>query len=149
MSSVSPLGDVYQAGTLSGCPLAMACGLETLKIIEEMDAYSHLEKIGKVLDKLVRRKLSHQIEKGRVLYTRIGSMFCFFMELENDPKNFSEVTRMNENLFSELYVFLLQSGLYFGPSGYETAFLNIHHREEDLVLLVDAISMFFKEKYSV
>lgn len=146
MSCVSPLGGVYQAGTLSGCPLAMACGLETLKVIEEMDAYSKLEKIGQVLDELVSKTLKHHIEAGKLFYTRIGSMFCFFVGLKEKPKTFAQVCQMNEKLFSKLYEFLLKNGLYFGPSAYETAFLNVFHEESDLKHLVDVIGEFFRMK---
>ena len=135
MNTLAPLGPVYQAGTLSGCPLAMVAGITTLKRIEDLRAYDTLEKLGKILDSLVKEHLS----SCHLAYVRKGSLFSFFFGTKTPPKNFKEVQACNMTIFSKVYHHLLDKGLYLGPSGYEVFFLNILHTEKDLELLVTEI----------
>lgn len=88
MQNISPLGDAYQAGTLSGNPLAMVAGYATLCEIERQNAFVKLENLGKYLDKLVNLELIDLIEKAKVSYVRIGSFFCFFLEQISFHKTF-------------------------------------------------------------
>lgn len=136
MQMISPLGNAYQAGTLSGNPLAMTAGYATLCEIEAQNAFQKLENLGKYLDKLVAKELVDQIEKSNVCFVRIASFFCFFFGTNQPPKNFAEVSAANMVLFNKVYHAWLQQGIYLGPSGYEVGFLSTSIEERDLDLLV-------------
>lgn len=140
MEHVAPLGRAYQAGTLSGNPLAMAAGLATLRVMEECSAFEHLEKTGKSLDLLVEKNLKSHLAKGRLAYVRKSSFFCFFFGTSKLPQNFSEVAACDMNLFNQVYHRWLENGIYLGPSGYEVGFLSTQHTSEDLERLVSVIS---------
>lgn len=140
MEHVAPLGRAYQAGTLSGNPLAMAAGLATLEEMERQDAFTKLEALGRTLDKTVAEKLSSAMQKGRVSYVRKASFFCFFFGSSSLPKNFTEVTACDMNLFNKVYHHWLNAGLYMGPSGYEVGFLSTEHSAQDIEKLVSVIA---------
>lgn len=139
MSVVSPLGPAYQAGTLSGNPLAMTAGLATLDELEKQNAFEKLEVLGKQLDGLVKAELGAALESGKVFYEREASFFCFFFGTKNAPKNFSEVSATDMKLFNKVYHAWLQDGIYMGPSGYEVGFLCTEHNQDDLKKLVKTI----------
>ena len=136
MSAMAPLGSVYQAGTLSGNPLAMAAGLATLERIESLNLYEKLEKLGQYLDACVKKHL----EGKNLCYLRKASMFCFFFGTKTPPKNFTEVKACDMTLFSKVYHILIDNGLYLGPSGYEVSFLSACHEPEDIEKLVLTIA---------
>ncbi len=140
MSHIAPLGRAYQAGTLSGNPLATAAGLAALNEIERINAYEILENIGLLLDEIVQNNLSLQLEQKKLVYTRVGSFFCFFFGTSLKPKNFNEVSTCNMDIFNKIYHKWLQSGIYLGPSGFETGFLSVCHEKEDLERMVNVIS---------
>lgn len=141
MSVVSPLGSAYQAGTLSGNPLAMAAGLATLEEMERTQLFSQLEDLGKYLDELVSNKLGKAIEAGKVCYVREASFFCFFFGTNKPPKNFKEVAATDMNKFNAVYHKWLDAGIYLGPSGYEVGFLSAAHTKEDLEKLVEVTAL--------
>ena len=139
MSHIAPLGTAYQAGTLSGNPLAMAAGLATLVEIEKINAFSVLEKKGELLDKIVKNNLSKLIEENKLCYTRVGSFFCFFFGTNKIPQNFADVSNTNMTIFNKVYHAWLENGIYFGPSGYEVGFLSTCIEEEDMVKMVEVV----------
>jgi glutamate-1-semialdehyde 2,1-aminomutase len=120
MEHVAPLGRAYQAGTLSGNPLAMAAGLATL---QEMES----------------QKLSAAIQAGKLSYVRKSSFFCFFFGNGKAPRNFAEVSACNMNQFNKVYHAWLNAGIYMGPSGYEVGFLSTEHSQQDLERLVSVV----------
>lgn len=135
MERLAPLGTCYQAGTLSGNPLAMAAGRATLLEMERVTAFHKLEELGDKLDSIVK-------ESGilsKVAYVRKASFFCFFFGTTVAPRNFKEVAATNMNLFNKVYHAWLERGIYMGPSGYEVGFLSTEHHEEDLKALVHTI----------
>lgn len=140
MEHVAPLGRAYQAGTLSGNPLAMAAGLATLQVMERDSAFERLEQNGQALDRIVHQKLSQKVSDGRVSYVRQASFFCFFFGAKTPPANFQEVAACDMSLFNQVYHRWLEQGLYLGPSGYEVGFLNTLHDTEDLERLVQIIA---------
>jgi glutamate-1-semialdehyde 2,1-aminomutase len=140
MQHVAPLGRAYQAGTLSGNPLAMAAGLATLQEMERQNAFEKLESAGKQLDALVSAKLSSAMNAGKVAYVRKSSFFCFFFGTRSLPKNFAEVSACDMTLFNKIYHCWLNAGLYMGPSGYEVGFLSTEHSPADLEKLVDVVA---------
>jgi glutamate-1-semialdehyde 2,1-aminomutase len=140
MQHVAPLGRAYQAGTLSGNPLAMAAGLATLMEMDRQNAFEKLESSGKTLDALVSKKLSAAMQAGEVAYVRKASFFCFFFGTRTLPQNFSEVSACDMSLFNTVYHHWLNAGLYMGPSGYEVGFLSTEHSADDLEKLVDVVA---------
>ena len=139
MQHISPLGKAYQAGTLSGNPLAMVAGLATLSELERLQVIPNIERKGQILDSLVLKYLSAECESHQVKYTRVASFFCFFFGTSKIPQNFTEVQNCNMNLFNFVYHNLLDKNIYLGPSGYEVGFLSYCHEEEDLEHLVKVI----------
>jgi glutamate-1-semialdehyde 2,1-aminomutase len=139
MRHVAPLGKAYQAGTLSGNPLAMAAGLATLDVMERTGAFEALESTGRALDSIVADRLSGPLGAGRLCYVRKASFFCFFFGSATLPRNFSEVSACDMSLFAKVYHAWLKDGIYMGPSGYEVGFLSTCHGASDLEALVATI----------
>jgi glutamate-1-semialdehyde 2,1-aminomutase len=140
MEHVAPLGRAYQAGTLSGNPLAMAAGLATLNEMEACSAFERLEAIGKELDRCVEKQLSAHMQAGRLAYVRKASFFCFFFGTGRLPTHFNEVSACDMNLFNKVYHRWLEQGIYMGPSGYEVGFLSTQHNTDDVERLVRVIA---------
>jgi glutamate-1-semialdehyde 2,1-aminomutase len=147
MSVVAPLGGAYQAGTLSGNPLAMVAGLATLEQIEKKNAYRSIEETGTLLDRLVNVTLAEELKTGKVFYIRKTSFFSFFFGTTTAPKNFEQVSQTNMVLFNRFYHNCLAQGVYLGPSGFEVGFLSLCHEESDLVRLVGVVRDTFKSAH--
>ncbi|MCA2959212.1 MAG: glutamate-1-semialdehyde 2,1-aminomutase [Silvanigrellales bacterium] len=140
MRHVAPLGKAYQAGTLSGNPLAMAAGLATLGVMERTGAFEKLEATGRELDSLVRARLGKALSAGHVSYVRKASFFCFFFGTSALPANFQQVSGCDMPLFGKVYHAWLNDGLYMGPSGYEVGFLSTCHERADCEQLVNTVA---------
>jgi glutamate-1-semialdehyde 2,1-aminomutase len=129
MECLAPLGPVYQAGTLSGNPLAMAAGLAQLKVLEEQDVFAKLEKLGQRLESETRAALK-SAGLDYVFY-RVGSMFCLL--LTGKPvHNLDDAKTANLEKFAQLFHSLLDQGVYIAPSQFETGFLSAAHTEADI-----------------
>lgn len=129
MNLVAPSGPVYQAGTLSGNPLAVAAGLKTLEVLRRPGTYEHLEKLG-------RRLASGILERARqagvpLTVNRVGSMLTVFFNggLVTD---YSSAKKSDTRLFGRFFRSLLGRGIYFPPSQFEAAFLSMSHSEEHI-----------------
>jgi glutamate-1-semialdehyde 2,1-aminomutase len=129
MDCLAPLGPVYQAGTLSGNPLAMAAGLAQLKVLEEQDIFTKLEKLGQRFELETRAALK-SAGLDYVFY-RIGSMFCLFLT-SKPVRNLEDAKTANLEKFSQLFHSLLDQGIYIAPSQFETGFLSAAHTEADI-----------------
>ena len=129
MDMLAPDGPVYQAGTLSGNPLAMAAGLAQLKELEKQNGWQQLEKLGSVLESEFWKVLS----AADLNYTfhRLGSMFCLFFR-EGPVTNLQEAMEIDREAFSKFFHASLQGGVYFAPSPYETGFISLAHGEEEI-----------------
>jgi glutamate-1-semialdehyde 2,1-aminomutase len=131
MEMVAPLGPVYQAGTLSGNPLAMAAGIAQLKILREKknEIYPRLESLSA---KLVDGVVSAAKESGVPLYaSRVGSMFTWFFTA--DPvTNWDLAEKSDTQAFGRFFRAMLEAGIYLPPSQFEAAFLGAAHSEEDV-----------------
>ena len=124
MDELSPLGPVYQAGTLSGNPLAMAAGLAQLRELERIDGWSLLERTGAHFEELTRAALRDL--KLPWVFHRIGSMFCLFFTA--DPVvDLASAKRSDREKFSPFFNACLDRGVYFAPSQFETGFLSTAH----------------------
>jgi glutamate-1-semialdehyde 2,1-aminomutase len=129
MDQLSPLGPVYQAGTLSGNPLAMAAGLAQLRELERIDGWSLLEKSGAHFEELMRETLG-DLKLGWVFH-RIGSMFCLFFITE-PVTDLASAKRSDPDKFARFFKTCLDRGVYFAPSQFETGFLSTAHSLEDI-----------------
>lgn len=137
MDCVSPLGAVYQAGTLSGNPVAMAAGLAQLNELEATDAYTHLEKLGARLEEGIRRTLRDL--QLPLTFKRSGSMFCLFFTTQ-DVYDMDTAMSGNFDMFRRYFHSMLEQGVYVAPSPYETGFISTAHTEADIDATVAAIS---------
>ncbi|MES2308095.1 MAG: glutamate-1-semialdehyde 2,1-aminomutase [Verrucomicrobiota bacterium] len=129
MDYLAPLGPVYQAGTLSGNPLAMAAGLAQLEQLEARNGFQRLEELGQILEDRVLATLKR---KGcRYVWNRMGSMFSLFFT-EGPVRNLDEVMKCDRERFSKYFHLLLDAGIYLAPSQFEAGFISLAHTPEDL-----------------
>lgn len=130
MAMVAPSGPVYQAGTLSGNPLAMAAGLAMLRhIVENKEIYASLEQAGQRVESALVREIT---EAGwPLVFNRVGSMFTLFFT-SIPVVDFQSATTSSTDRFAQFFRHMLDSGVYLPPSQYEAAFLSTAHRREDL-----------------
>jgi glutamate-1-semialdehyde 2,1-aminomutase len=127
MDRLSPDGPVYQAGTLSGNPLALAAGLAQLRQLEATDGYRRLEQLGSYFEQGVRKIL----QETNFVFHRIGSMFCLYFTAE-PVENLAGAQRSDLEAFKSFFHFCRQHGVYFAPSQFETGFLCLAHTETDI-----------------
>jgi glutamate-1-semialdehyde 2,1-aminomutase len=145
MELVSPVGPMYQAGTLSGNPLAMAAGIATLEILKEEGAYELLEKTSSDLaDGLVDAADSARIP---VALNRVGSMLGLWFVPEPGAKvtNYKEATACNTDRFAKFFHALLDRGVYLPPSQYEAWFVGLAHDDDAVKQTVKAAKEAFKQ----
>ncbi len=125
MDQLSPLGPVYQAGTLSGNPLAMAAGLAQLRELERIDGWKLLESVGAELERATRGSLDET--NLPAVFHRIGSMFCLFFT-SGPVTDLVSAKRSDLEKFSRFFNHCLDAGVYFAPSQFETGFLSTAHQ---------------------
>lgn len=142
MSLLSPSGGVYQAGTLSGNPLAMTAGIRTLELLQEKGFYSSLEEKSAFLGE----GLARAAKKAGVpvFTTRVGSMFCMFFT-RTEVTDWETAAACDTVLFSRYFTGMLEQGIYLAPSQFETAFVSIAHTEEDLERTISAAGKALKQ----
>ncbi len=141
MTRMAPQGDVYQAGTLSGNPLAMAAGLATLKILKEKSPYDELDKKGDILFSGLKRVA--EAAGVNVVINRVGSMGSLFFT-DEPVTDFETAKTSDENLFKRYFRSMLDQGIYLAPSPYEAAFLSTAHSEETVRKTIECASVAFK-----
>ena len=129
MDKLSPLGPVYQAGTLSGNPLAMAAGLAQLRELERIDGWKQLEKLGAQLEQATKDSLGKT--KAEASFHRIGSMFCLFFTA-GPVLNLEDARRSDIGRFVRFFNHCLDAGVYFAPSQFETGFVSTAHQPEQI-----------------
>ncbi len=135
MEQISPLGPVYQAGTLSGNPVAMTAGLTTLKLIQSQNFYPDLErKVGYLLDGIEDAAKTEGIP---LTSNRAGSMFGFFFSEAQKISNYTQVMACDNNRFKRFFHNMLGGGVYLAPASYEAAFMSAAHTEADLDFTID------------
>ncbi|TKX32501.1 glutamate-1-semialdehyde 2,1-aminomutase [Campylobacter aviculae] len=142
MDILSPLGGVYQAGTLSGNPLAMAAGIASLsKARKKKDLY---EKLGKLAKKLTHGMKKLADEKGIALQTcYVGSMFGYFFT-ESPVENYQDALKSDLKLFSKFHQNMLKNGIYLAPSQFETGFICSKMDNKIIDISLEAIKESFK-----
>lgn len=142
MSLISPLGPVYQAGTLSGNPIAMAAGLATLQELQNPEVYDTLErksaKLSEGIDNVLRELGADFVQ------TRVGSMFSLFFT--NEPVVDDGVAdKCNLDMFKRYFWGMLKRGIYLAPSQFEAGFMSLAHDDESIDKTIDAFSETLRE----
>lgn len=129
MNSLAPLGDVYQAGTLSGNPLAMSAGIATLQLIKEEGFYEQIEEKSTYLENGLQG-VADEISVP-TCWQRVGGMFTLFFN-SGPVHNFSDALKSDTDLFSRYFNGMLAEGINLGPSQFEAGFMSAAHSHEDL-----------------
>lgn len=143
MQMIAPSGPVYQAGTLSGNPVAMAAGLKTLELLEAPGMYPNL---CARTDQLVEGLQQLADEAGIPFTTNhVGSMFGFFFTDEKKVTNFKQVMACNIPRFNQFFHGMLKRGFYFAPASYEAGFMSAAHTEEDIANTLLAAKEVFEQ----
>ncbi len=138
MEHVAPVGDVYQAGTLSGNPVAMAAGYATLKVLEKMD-YNDLEKKTQKFVNEIKKIFEQKSISVRI--NHISSMFTIFFT-DKEVKDFDSAKTTDLSVFKKFYAHMREKGIYIPPSNFECLFMSFVHTDEDLEKTLDAIKSF-------
>jgi glutamate-1-semialdehyde 2,1-aminomutase len=131
MEKVAPSGPVYQAGTLSGNPLAMAAGLSMLKEIERRRPYRDLEQKGARLEQLVRLAIEKARASDRVSYVRVGSLSTLYFA-PGPMTDFASVKRSDTSRYAKFFHAMLERGIFLPPAQFEAWFVSTAHTEEQL-----------------
>jgi len=140
MQCLAPVGSVYQAGTLSGNPVAVTAGLETLKIIQENGFY---DKLTAQTKKLVDGLVQAAKEAGVTFSAQsVGGMFGIYFS-EKCPASYDEVMQSNKEQFNKFFHSMLESGIYLGPSAFEAGFVSAAHTDDDIAKTVAAAKKAF------
>jgi glutamate-1-semialdehyde 2,1-aminomutase len=141
MGWVAPEGAVYQAGTLSGNPLAVAAGIATLKALKKPGTYARLEKVGAELEDGLSRAAA---EAGvPVQVNRVGSMFTVFFS-EAPVKDFKSAKACRAARYAKFFHTMLGNGVYFAPSQFEACFVSRAHSHKDVVATLRAARKAFE-----
>ncbi len=137
MEKISPDGPVYQAGTLSGNPLAMAAGLAMLRKLDTDSVFDKLKSKAEFLKKELTPVLNDC--KGRVLFTQIESIFTFSFTDLKEINSVDQVKTCDMKRYADFHAEMLGRGVYLAPSGYEVGFLSYAHSDEDIEKTVGAV----------
>jgi glutamate-1-semialdehyde 2,1-aminomutase len=136
MEQIAPSGPIYQAGTLSGNPVAMAAGIATLRILSRPGTYEKLEEMGAHLEEGLRAIMDRM---GIFWYpTRVGSMSCLFFTTR-PVRNYQEARTSDTSRFRTFFHGMLERGVNLAPSQFEAAFLSLAHTREDLDATLSAM----------
>lgn len=134
MDKVAPVGNIYQAGTLSGNPLAMTSGYETLSQLTP-ESYEYFQELGDILEEGLKKVFSkHNVP---ITINRAGSMIGYFLN-EGPVTNFEEANKSNLELFSQMYCEMAKEGVFLPPSQFEGTFLSTAHSKEDIEKTIQA-----------
>ena len=142
MDLLAPLGPVYQAGTLSGNPLAMAAGLAAIEELLRGDAYRKLEESGAALEEGLKDAAKSAGIPAQ--FNRIGSMFCAYFTSE-PVHNLADAMKSNRDRFAKYFHGMLDAGVYLAPSQFEAGFISTAHSPEDINATVRAAAKAMKQ----
>ena len=136
MDQLAPLGKVYQAGTLSGNPVAMAAGIQTLQLLQEDDFYTRLEEKSQRFGDALR-----EIIRGQdIQLNQVGSLFTLFFSA-SPVTNFAEAAASDTNHFARYFRAMLSRGIYLSPSAFEASFISAAHTERQLTQTLNALRL--------
>jgi glutamate-1-semialdehyde 2,1-aminomutase len=140
MQCLAPLGAVYQAGTLSGNPVAVAAGLTTLKLVQAPGFYEHLTQLAKQMTE----GLTQVAKKHGIAFSAqsIGSMFGIYFSAKV-PTSYAEVMAADKEAFNRFFHAMLDEGVYLAPSAFEAGFVSAAHTEADIAATIAAADKIF------
>jgi glutamate-1-semialdehyde 2,1-aminomutase len=141
MDCLAPIGPVYQAGTLSGNPVAMAAGIAALQELAEGDAYARLEQLGAQLE--TGMKGAAKAAGVPVQFNRCGSMFCGYFTSE-PVHNLADAMKSDRERFKKYFHGMLEAGIYLAPSQFEAGFISTAHSTADIEKTVKAAAKVMK-----
>ena len=142
MEMIAPTGPVYQAGTLSGNPLAMTAGIETIKVLGQPGIYEHLEQISSRLEKgIVKAGSSLNLMLNISRFTSLLTVFF----TDKPALDYESVSRADTALFGKFFQQLLTRGVYWPPSQFEAAFVSLAHHDEDIEFTIGVIKKAFTQ----
>ncbi|HOK04697.1 MAG TPA: glutamate-1-semialdehyde 2,1-aminomutase [Victivallales bacterium] len=142
MKNLSPAGMVYQAGTLSGNPVAVSAGITTLKILKEENPYPHIAK----LSRMICSHLAQYEKKYPIKIASTTGMFTiFFTDLNKLPENFEEVKKSSVANFAKFHNLMIENSIYMPPSQFETAFISAAHSEKNISYFCEKITNIIKK----
>lgn len=142
MQQLAPLGPVYQAGTLSGNPVAVSAGMKTLELIQQPNFFENLSKTTKSLvDGLIDAAKASNIEFSA---QSVGGMFGFYFSSQ-PPESFDDVMLSDREKFNKFFHLMLEQGIYFGPSAFEAGFVSSAHTVDDINQTIQAAMTSFKK----
>lgn len=142
MECLAPIGPVYQAGTLSGNPVAMAAGLKTLDLIAQPGFYTALTA---KTEKLTSGLKERAAQAGIAMTTNsVGGMFGLFFSTEQQVTSFAQVMQCDQNLFKRFFHAMLEQGVYLAPSAFEAGFVSAAHSNANLEKTLDIAEAIFK-----
>jgi glutamate-1-semialdehyde 2,1-aminomutase len=128
MRMLAPEGPVYQAGTLSGNPVAMAAGIATLKRLKDKKIYQELEEKGDSIEKGLQTIAA---KHPNLCFQRVGSMFCLYFQ-PGPVCSFEDAKRSDTKAFSQFFHCMLDRGIYLPPAQFEACFISAAHTKDDL-----------------
>lgn len=143
MKNLAPEGKVYQAGTLSGNPVAMAAGVATLRVLERTDAWSRFEDLGQQLEDLLTPVLADAPFPARMV--RMGSVFWLSLQDGEPPRSAEEIDAGSAETYRPIFHRLREQGYSLAPSSYEVGFLSLAHEAKHLEGLALALADAFRE----
>ena len=142
MQQLAPTGPIYQAGTLSGNPVAMAAGYTTLTKLTDVGIYQELaEKTSTLVNGLLSTAKRFNVP---FVANHAGGMFGFFFTAALEVSSYKDVMNCNVELFKKFYHHMLAEGVYFAPSAFEAGFMSLMHTDKEINLTIDAASRFFR-----
>lgn len=142
MEKIAPAGPVYQAGTLSGNPLAMTAGIETLKVLSQPGTYQRLNRLSEQLSTGFRD--AARSAGASVYNTGVGSMVCTFFT-EGPVTDYESAKKSDTVAFGKFFLAMLEEGIYLAPSQFEAIFLSIAHKEEHIEKTIRAANKAFRK----
>jgi len=142
MEKIAPLGPVYQAGTLSGNPIAMAAGLAMLEQVSQPDFYKKLSATTEQLMKGLRERAS--VAKIPFTTNSVGGMFGVFFTEEKNISTFTQVSQCDVERFKKFFHGMLDEGVYLAPSAFEAGFVSSAHSEKEIAATLNAAEKVFK-----
>ncbi|TYR35136.1 glutamate-1-semialdehyde-2,1-aminomutase [Sphingobacterium phlebotomi] len=146
MAQISPDGGVYQAGTLSGNPVAMSAGIAALRILAEPDFYTKQEEKTRSFVDAIRAYID--LKNYAVQIFTVGSIFWFAFTDQKTIKRADEIDPLSMEKYKVMHRSLLNQGIYFGPSGYEVGFISSAHTQDDLNQTIEAIKIALDSVYA-
>jgi glutamate-1-semialdehyde 2,1-aminomutase len=143
MDHLAPLGTVYQAGTLSGNPVAMVAGREALRLLCATDFYTELERKTNILTQPIKKALEKSGQEATL--QQVGSMFTLFLG-KKQVHHMEDAKQIDSNMYAHLFRYLFDKGIYIPPSPHEAWFISTAHTEKHLECTRDHILEFLEEK---